>query len=224
MNLRWAVTLSMMAAFAANSSGLAADTSPQLDGWTITAGRIKVAKATVPGGAKEVRGSFTMKSNLEEPGTRRAGACFLADLTEQMVGKSSCTDQDECESDYRVAPPNAPAGSVDTSELLFGGEGHGYCISPNKQEPKRCWTRPGPDSDYCRKDQFAPGKYAVPGLDPASGAVRSVSADPLGNGKPVRWLILGCLNPEHFGQLPPCADPASDLEVISIGPEKRVKP
>lgn len=214
----------MMAAFAATVSSVCADTSPQLDGWTITAGRIKVVKPTGPGAVRQLRGSFELKSKLEQPGTRRAGACLLADLTEQMVGKSSCTSHDECQSDYRVVPPNAPANTANAAELLFGGNGHGYCISANGNEPKRCWTRPGSDVDYCTKGQHPPGEIAVPPPDPVSSAVKSVSADPLGNGKPVRWLILGCLNPEHFVGAPPCADPLSDLEVNSIGPEKRVKP
>ena len=213
-----------MAVFAASVSAVCADTSPLLDNWTITAGPIKVVKPPSTGGASHVRGTFKLKSKLAEPRTRHAGACLLADLTEQLVGKSSCTNNDDCQSDHRVVPPNVPASSVNTTELLFGGKGHGYCISPDGAEPKRCWTRPGSDADFCMKSQLTPGKYAVPGSDPISGAVRSVSADPLGNGKPVRWLILGCLNPEYFDGKHPCADPLSDLEVISIGPKKRVKP
>jgi hypothetical protein len=148
--------------------------------------------------------------------TRRAGACLLADLVDQGVGLPSCSSDKQCNDAYDVAP-NPQLGSRSNGPYL-------YCLGerPSSTE-KRCWIRPGPDSTYCSKNLYSPGRHAVPA--PVTGQPDSggVPADPLGNGKGVRWRVIACLNPDN--SLPPaCANPGSTNKAYSQGNMKKVNP
>jgi len=191
-----------------SATGNAAE-SASLNGWTINSGPIKTSTSTTTPKAKQVSGSIKLKSTESPAGTRRAGACLVADLTTQGVGLPSCTTHQQCNDAYK-AMPNANLGSGTPGPYL-------YCLSERANDSaKRCWIRPGPGTSHCIKGQLAPGKHAVP-------TAGTVAADPLGNDKPVNWTVYGCLNPDN--SVPPaCENTDSTAKVNSRGKVKKVKP
>ena len=206
-----AAALMMSCAASAN----AAD-SATLNGWTIKSGPIKTTNSTTLPKTKRVRGSFELETAENPAGTRRAGACLIADLTTQGVGLVSCTSHQQCNDAYNAAPHPTLGSGIPGPYL--------YCLgSSADEEQKHCWIRPGPDTSHCVKNLFAPGKHAVPAEVPGNDAASTVLADPLGNGKPVPWKVYGCLNPDN--SLPAaCQNTASAAKVNSSGKVKKVQP
>jgi len=201
-----------------------ADESAALDGWTVTAGKVEVVKSTGTPKHNRVKGGYTFKSTLSEPGTRLGGACLIADLTDEGVGLKSCESDQQCNDAY-AANPNAILGLAVPGSVPGP---HLYCLDGGKKNsPKRCWIRPGPDTTHCRKGPSTPTTYTVPAAVAGQPDSGSVNADPLGKGKPVPWRVGTCLNPaqyppSEFG--PPCADLTSDAEVHANGKVRKVKP
>ncbi len=185
-----------------------------LDNWKISSGKVKIVAAENNASGNRIAGTFKLESTLREPGTRRAGACLLADLTGQGVGLESCQTHQQCNDAYQAAP-HPKLGTTDP---------HLYCLSERASKgSKQCWIRPGPSETYCRKEIFAPGTYELPKVEanvPNSG---SAPANPLGGDKAVWWLVYTCLNPEN-GNPPPCTNPESPAKVNSIGAAGKVKP
>lgn len=208
---RLAVLLIISSALSANAA------DPQkLNGWTIEAGPIKTANSTThPKKTKRVKGSFELKTSDDPAGTRRAGACLIADLTAQGVGLDSCSSHQQCNDAYTAAP-HLKLGSGIPGPYL-------YCLGSTPDDvKKRCWIRPGPDSSHCTKNLFAPGEHAVPAQAPGNADAGSVVADPLGNGKAIAWRVYGCLNPDNNIPIA-CQNTASTAKVNSLGKVKKVK-
>jgi hypothetical protein len=194
--------------------------SEELDGWTIKAGKVRIETPRRGNHAEYISGVFTLRNVSSDSVTRRAGACLLADLTDQNVGKKTCSTDSECipVDHYLVSPAGA-----DPDELLFGGKGHAYCRRPEgSEEPKRCWTRPGSQADYCMMGELEDGRHTVP--LPVNRTNTTAKANPLGSDQSIRWMVLACLNPEVTGPKPPCADATATNKVYSSGPAKLVKP
>jgi hypothetical protein len=219
-NNQASVTLSLLGLTVALIVGWAvtanADDPQTLNGWTIESGPIKTTNSTTPPKTKRVKGSFELETVENPAGTRRAGACLIADLTSQGVGLASCTSHQQCNDAYNAAP-HPKLGSGIPGPYL-------YCLGDSADAvQKHCWIRPGPDSSHCSKNLFAPGEHAVPAEAPGNTEASSVAADPLGNGKPVTWGVYGCLNPDN--NLPPaCLNTASTAKVNSLGKLKKVQP
>ncbi len=210
-----AKTMVLALLIAGVSTSYAADPAT-LNGWTIESGSVKSTTSKARPKTTRVKGSFELSTSEDPGGVRRAGACLIADLTSQGVGLPSCTSHQQCNDAYN-ATPHPKLGSGSPGPYL-------YCLGNKPQDTeKRCWIRPGPDSTHCIKNQFAPGKHAVPALivgQPDSG---SVPADPLGKNKPVPWMVFGCLNPDN--NLPPaCQNTASSAKVNSFGKVKKLMP
>jgi hypothetical protein len=218
--LNWIMAASLMG-WLVNAS---ADESAPLDGWTVTAGKVETVKSASTPKHNRVKGSYTFKSDLPQPGTRMGGACLIADLTDQGVGLKSCQSDQQCNDAY-AANPNAILGLA----VPPGVPGpHLYCLEGAKSNsPKRCWIRPGPDTSYCTKKPSSAQQYSVPTQVAGNPDSGSVTADPLGNGRKVPWRVTACLNPAVFPPppgKPPCADTASNAEVTSVGKVRKVRP
>lgn len=209
--LRMSVALMMGWVVTAHSAD-----SQTLNGWTIKSGPIKTTNSATPPKAKRVKGSFELETAENPAGTRRSGACLIADLTAQGVGLASCTSHQQCNDAYNAAP-HPKLGSGIPGPYL-------YCLGSSADDvQKHCWIRPGPDSSHCTKNLFAPGEHAVPAEVAGNADASSVPADPLGHGDPVSWKVYACLNPDN--NLPPaCLNTASTAKVNSMGKARKVNP
>lgn len=152
----------------------------------------QTSKALVPGKVQAtgntISGSFRLteaRKGIASTGT--GGACLVAKLS-----RLACHDDDDCRG-LRAA---------------YHPDGWAYCLRPKSSfGAKTCWIRPGRQSDYCRTSPVSP--YPLN----EDLALPIVAAFPRRDGKPVRWLIHGCLNrydPATGKDHPGCkfADPA----------------
>ena len=140
-----------------------------------------------------VSGSFVL---VEDPAglwsTGRGGACLVADLSASL-GQTPCVVQDDCKEYHDEFRSRLPA------EHDAKGS-HAYCLQPaDAAEPKRCWIRPGAQSDYCVVSPAHPLALNKPIRLPQAPA-QGVPAFPLADGKPVRWMVNTCLNGFDFSQ------------------------
>lgn len=137
----------------------------------------QTSRALVPGNVRATGGAVTgsfrlIGSSHGVPSLGTGGACLVADLS-----RRACHDDEDCR-DLRAA---------------YHPDGWAYCLRPKASRgAKRCWIRPGRQSDYCRVSPASPlplnEDLALPVVDAAP------RNDPRHDGKPVRWLIHGCLN------------------------------
>jgi hypothetical protein len=170
-----------------------------------------------------VSGSFKLvsnKSGLWSTGT--GGGCLLADFS-ASIGVHACTTQTDCD---------APLAELKTRLSAAGkpAEAHGYCTRAAQQHaPRTCWFRPGPRADYCFVSPTVPLTINQAVQLPKSPGT-SIPALPLGDGKPVRWMVYTCLNAFDFGSPgaakdhPGCAMGKLDTLVTEGGKAKTIKP
>lgn len=129
---------------------------------------------------------------FESPGT--GGACVVGDFSATFETQA-CNTKADCDGvleDFHAAAKDGVAREAR----------HAYCIATEKDGPKRCWIRPG---DYCLRAAGEPLAVGEENMLPAA------PADPLKNGKPVRWMVHACLNGyDAAGAIPGCraGDPA----------------
>lgn len=192
----WAALLATLASFA--GSTLAGEP----DAWRIEAGQVE----TLHGPKAQVVGSFIVHAPDPMPPDappRMGGACLVADLVPFGVGLASCETTSDCNA--------AGALQTDKNPALQGSST--YCAAPDgSDEPRRCWTRPGPPQSHCRRsiDGFR--------LDPGTHRIGPVDADPMGRGGPVpRWAVFACLAAD--GHERACGEPDSVHRQISLTPE-----
>ena len=123
---------------------------------------------------------------FESPGT--GGACMVGDFS-ATFGPHACTTTADCDSllqDFHQAAKDGVAIEAR----------HAYCLTTNDGGSKRCWIRPG---DYCLRAVARPLVVGEENMLPAA------PADPLQNGKPVRWRVHACLNGyDVAGAVPGC--------------------
>ena len=185
-----------VAADAATADATAGDAAlPTLDGWQISAATPTFAPASAAAAAT-VSASFTAQGT----GTRGFGACLIADIH----GGKPCVTYADCASGALV-----PLAS-----------GHSeYCVAPQGETQKTCWTRNGADVDWCNKVP-PPGRAAGTYNTPAVSAAHIPGA-----GSMTRWTVIACLNAGTYptfsdGPRPPCAsqDPAaSSFLMYAVG-------
>jgi len=169
--------------------------------WSIQAGQVEITVGDSP----RVSGTFYVHA---PPGTpaetviRTGGACLLTDLVPFGVGLESCTSNGDCNTPQAIDKANHP-------EM----QGYlGYCVvRDGSDEPPRCWTRPGPPQDYCKRSidglALTPGTHQLP----------SVPADPLNHGAPLPdWAVFACMADE--GHPTACGQPVSDHRQFSMTP------
>lgn len=154
--------------------------------------RMVPARPVVSSG--KVIGMFTLadatvgkdEDAFESPGT--GGACVVGDFSATFESQA-CNTKDDCASvlqDFHKAAKDGVALA----------QRHAYCIATEKDGPKRCWIRPG---DYCLRASAEPLVVGEENMLPAA------PADPLKNGKPVRWMVHACLNGyDVAGAVPGC--------------------
>ena len=169
--------------------------------WRIEAGAVTIASGDSP----QVTGVFFVHA---PPGTaadaapRTGGACLLADLVSYGIGLASCETVDDCNT----------AEALDLERYPNFQGGHGYCISRDgSDEPRKCWTRPGPPDRYCLRSmdglRLTPGVHQLP----------RVPADPLGRGDPLPdWVVLACIAAE--GQAMGCGASNAAHRQTSVTP------
>ncbi|KQY54979.1 hypothetical protein [Lysobacter sp. Root494] len=143
--------------------------------------RLEIVAYPVTKHADSVTGTFKVRKSadgIESIGT--GGACLVADLRASGIGGQGCTADSDCSGDTH-----------------FPGS-YGYCLRPARSdEAKACWIRPGSQVTHCHLSPTTP----VP-LDRMQ-RLPVVAARPLPDGKPVRWMVLACLN----GGAGACKDP-----------------
>lgn len=151
-----------------------------IDSWEITTS-VPAFVGTQASGAFSTTGS----------GQRAYGACLLADLHDAKA----CETASDC----------ADGAKVDLQMGHFE-----YCVAPEGQTKKTCWTRNGADPAWCNKAP-PPGRDAGSFSTPAIDAAQRPAS-----GEKTRWITYGCLNAGTYpmfsdGPLPPCAssDPAA---------------
>lgn len=154
--------------------------------------RMVAAKPVLSNG--KVIGMFTLADAtvgkdadaFESPGT--GGACVMGDFSATFE-PHACNTKADCDGllqDFHEAAKDGVALE----------DRHAYCIATDKAGPKHCWIRPG---EYCMR---AVGEPLVVGEE---NRLPAAPADPLGNGKPVRWIVHACLNGyDDAGAVPGC--------------------
>jgi hypothetical protein len=168
-------------------------------------------------GRARVRGTFEFVSDpangIESNGF--GGACLVADLTPQGIGKQRCSTDLDCNP---VVSVRQRPGRPDVPSVTHYSSA--YCLKSHElpSAPKICWVRPGSQDDYCsiRRPPAEPlsrGKYPLP----------TVRADPTGKDLPVRWRIVTCLNPPNPSPMPtdykqPCSVIGSTNKQSKAGP------
>lgn len=172
--------------------------------WRIEAGPVEV----IHDGRAQVSGIFQVHA---PPGTpsgaapRNGGACLVADLVPFGVGGASCRTNADCNT----------TRAIDT-ELRPELEGaFGYCaVRDGSDEFPRCWTRPGPVREYCRRS--VDGLILTPGIH----RLPVVPAAPLRDAPVVpEWAILACLADE--GHPTACGEQNSEHQQVSVSPRPR---
>jgi len=159
----------------------------------------KIEGGAVKRTANTVQGSFKITAATSADGIlskRLGGACLLADLNEHLIPKMpsprTCSKDSECQS---FDPANGE------------GDFHGYC---NVAE-KKCWVRPGIDTDLCNrsKDYDPPKPWDLNSNYPSNKSFSLVQLRyrvPMGNNNGThlvsfmqlygrsRWIVAACLN------------------------------
>lgn len=137
----------------------------------------------------------------ESPGT--GGACLVGDFSATFAA-NGCRTKADCTQVLEAFHAAAKDG-------VARGARHAYCLAGDVEDgPKRCWIRPG---DYCLRAADAPLQAGEEHRLPAA------PADPLGNGKPVRWRVHACLNGyDVAGAVPGCRSGAEDTSRTWDGP------
>jgi hypothetical protein len=150
-----------------------------------------------------VSGTFLVQAPEGTPpdtAPRSGGACLLADLVSFGVGLPTCATTPECNTPQAIDKVNHPE-----LEGFFG-----YCIArEGSGEPPRCWTRPGPPENHCRRtiDGFR--------LTARKHQVGPVDADPLGNGPPYpEWVVYACI--ANAGHDRACGEPLDANRQTSV--------
>jgi hypothetical protein len=161
----------------------------------VRAQKLEIRPYPVKQAAGDVTGTFKVSRSaggIESIGS--GGACLVADLRASGIGGQACATDNDCSGDSR-----------------FSGS-HGYCLGPD-DEPKACWIRPGSQRTHCHLSATEPlplnRKVPLP----------TVAAKPLPDGKPVRWLVLACLN----GAAGACGD-ASRTDRMKVAGRVRTIP
>lgn len=175
----------------------AADTG----GWSIHAGPVGWTRDDPP----RVSGRFEVCGPVSgaEPrvARRQGGACLVADLVDQGIGRAICATHADCNS----------RDAFDRGDPRLA-DFQGYCLAQGgSDEPPRCWTRPGPAAAFCKRtlDTFRM-TAGVHHLGP-------VDRDPLNSGEPYpRWAVYACM--AHAGHDRSCGEPASPHRQISLTP------
>lgn len=172
-----------------------------VDNWSIQAGQVEISV----GGKPQVTGTFYVRAPSGTPAdtvTRTGGACLLADLVPFGVGLESCTSNADCNTPQAIDKANHPQ----MDRFL------GYCVvRDSSDELPRCWTRPGPPQDYCKRSidghPLTPGAHQLP----------MVPADPLDHGELLPdWAVFACMADE--GHPTACGQPVSDHRRFSMTP------
>lgn len=133
----------------------------------------QTSKVLVPGNVQATGGAISGSLRVTEsrngiPSMGTGGACLVANLSQL-----ACHTDDDCRG-LRAA---------------YHPDGWAYCLRPKSSLGARtCWIRPGGQADYCRVSPVYP--YPLN----ENLALPVVDADPRHDGKPVRWLVHGCLN------------------------------
>lgn len=156
------------------------------DGWTVSSGRVELSAD-----GWSVRGTTTFERvDPASVATRGGGGCVLADLN----GGVACTKDADCD----AAGLYKPAG------------GYHYCAAPDGSgEAKRCWTRPGTQSAFCR-----PNRANLPGTSTTPwGSLAAVPEDEL------EVLLLSCMADADVPAGCGTTDPNN--YVRSLGPIRR---
>jgi len=170
-------------------------------GWSIRAGPVEWAQGEPlqVSGRFEVCGPDSGAEAGAEP--RSGGACLLADLVDQGIGRVACTTHADC---------NGP-DAIDREDPRMAGY-VGYCATEDGSgEAPRCWTRPGPPETHCQRS--VDGFLLTPGVH----RLTPVDGDPLRNGAPYpRWVVYACL--AHVGHGRACAEPENPNKQVSLTP------
>ena len=161
----------------------------------VRAQKLEIRPYPVKQAADDVTGTFKVSRSadgIESIGS--GGACLVADLRASGIGGQACATDNDCSGDSH----------------FFGS--YGYCLGPD-DEPKACWIRPGSQRTHCHLSATEPlplnRKVPLP----------TVAAKPLPDGKPVRWLVLACLN----GAAGACGD-ASRTDRMKVAGRVRTIP
>lgn len=144
--------------------------------------RVAAAKPVLSNG--KVIGLFTLADGtlgggkdddgFESPGS--GGACLVGDFSATFEAKT-CSTSADCDALLRDFHAKAKDG-------VALKDRHAYCIAAEAGGAKQCWIRPG---DYCLRS-------AEPLVVGEDNMLPAAPADPLKDGKPVRWLVHACLN------------------------------
>lgn len=198
--------------------------------WSVIPGAVsKLDKRQFPDNKPRVTGTFSFEADNAQgiASNRLGGACLVADLTAQNIGKKRCNTDLDCKPvlgvDQRLGRPPAVTPyptfyGYCRSSLERGGQGLGSDPLRPGSNPKICWVRPGNQADYCLTSLQTKGPLEI-----KEYKLPVVKQDPTGKGLPVRWRILSCLNPPTPSPLPegykqPCSDPASNNKQSNDGP------
>jgi hypothetical protein len=156
--------------------------------WSVKPGAVtKVDKRLYRDREARVTGTFVFEADSNGiESNRYGGACLVADLTAQGIGKKVCSSDLDCHPvvkvERRPGQPEVPGVTVPAYE--------GYCLASGPRDRVRsCWVRPGPQPEFCMTSKQTGGP-----LQAKQYALPVVKADPTGKG-PVRWRIHSCLNP-----------------------------
>lgn len=190
--------------------------------WSVWPGEVKkLDKLQYVDRKARVTGTFSFEADnaLGIESNKLGGACLVADLTAQDIGKKQCAKDADCNPVVRVQQRPGRPDVPGVTSFPYSG----YCLPavdrPNS--PKVCWVRPGSQPDYCLTSLQLKGPLEV-----KQYTLPVVRQDPTGKGLPVRWRILSCLNPPTpvptpEGYRQPCSDIESSNKQTHEGPIRR---
>jgi hypothetical protein len=172
--------------------------------WTIRPSEVGISRhSLLP--TDFVTGSFTFARDDANgvASTKMGGACLIADLTGQGIGRKQCTNDDQCNPYTGGRSPLGPSNPTDP-------DWEGYCVRPTVRSGDsglhgRCWIRPGSHKDYCTSSVTLGGSGDPVPLQAGTYDLPRVPARPTYSSKPVSWRIHTCLNhATTTGSKPPC--------------------
>lgn len=156
---------------------------------------VVIAQGKVTGSFKLVDGTTTVVGDPPQDvvsdgiiSAGSGGACLVADLS-ASIGGEACNTRADCNDDLEKFRALTRPDKIKDERFA-------YCLPPKGNDGhKKCWIRPG---YFCDIRQFNPlfrDYYYLP----ASATKLVADANPLNDGKPVRWLVHACLNKYNPG-------------------------